>query len=187
MCFVFLTSFLPPSLKRYRYHDHEPSLPCLNHSPIVSRVLLLLANCSRSCSICVSSDIDAKPEAKAGAAAKAAESKKRGPKPKPKDYSHIPSEEADGLPQGWTIKLIPRLTGNRSDKMWYSPGGNQFTSMRMAKDFINTLVSKQVYETTAYTNSSMRQGNKGRRNKLRRRRKRRRRLRQRIWRYKRMQ
>jgi len=62
---------------------------------------------------------------------------------------NIPSLPVQELPDGWTEKLIPRSSGNKFDKRWFSPGGIHFKSKTTAKCFIE-IFGTEKDETRAY-------------------------------------
>eukprot|EP00577_Skeletonema_sp_RCC1716_P006800 CAMPEP_0113435774 /NCGR_PEP_ID=MMETSP0013_2-20120614/36462_1 /TAXON_ID=2843 ORGANISM="Skeletonema costatum, Strain 1716" /NCGR_SAMPLE_ID=MMETSP0013_2 /ASSEMBLY_ACC=CAM_ASM_000158 /LENGTH=575 /DNA_ID=CAMNT_0000326185 /DNA_START=46 /DNA_END=1770 /DNA_ORIENTATION=- /assembly_acc=CAM_ASM_000158 len=64
-------------------------------------------------------------------------------------YDNIPSVPVEELPDGWTEKLIPRSSGNKFDKRWFSPGGIRFKSKTTAKCFIE-IFGTEKDETRAY-------------------------------------
>ena len=72
--------------------------------------------------------------------------KKRGPKRK--NYDNIPSEPAEGFPEGWTLKTIPRSTTGY-DQRWYAPSGHTFNSKKAARSF-EELLYVGLDDSTAY-------------------------------------
>ena len=81
---------------------------------------------------------------------KGGESEKKKGGPRRKDYDDIPSEPAKDLPEGWTVKTIPRATGNNKyDQRWYAPSGHTFNTKKGAKIF-EEFIGKGHDDKTAY-------------------------------------
>ena len=66
------------------------------------------------------------------------------------DDDHIPAQPAEGLPDGWTLRKIPRVDGSRSDTVWYSPKKRfQFRSKQRVQDFLIRLEGTNGDESVA--------------------------------------
>ena len=66
------------------------------------------------------------------------------------DLSHIPTKPAEGLPDGWTTRSVPRKTGGRSDLYWFSPAKEfKFRSRADVKRFQEILENANGDEVAA--------------------------------------
>ncbi|KAL3827643.1 hypothetical protein ACHAXA_000516 [Cyclostephanos tholiformis] len=58
---------------------------------------------------------------------------------------------AEGLPDGWTQRLVPRKNGHRFDPYWFSPRMSyRFNSLPQVKRFLNCLERAEGDEIVAY-------------------------------------
>lgn len=66
------------------------------------------------------------------------------------DDDPIPAQPAEGLPDGWTLRKIPRVDGSRSDTVWYSPKKwFKFRSKQKVQDFLMRLEETNGDESVA--------------------------------------
>ncbi|KAL9184797.1 hypothetical protein ACHAXT_002574 [Thalassiosira profunda] len=73
-----------------------------------------------------------------GSARKRADS--LGSHPTEAGMTHIASEPAKGLPEGWVTRAVPRKSGDRSDTFWFSPEESyKFRSMAEVKRYRKSL------------------------------------------------
>ena len=70
--------------------------------------------------------------------------------PTDENDTHISAKAADDLPQGWTIRRIPRSNGDQKDPNWYSPINKyKFKSKPNVKHFLKCLEKTNGDETEA--------------------------------------
>ncbi|KAL9184826.1 hypothetical protein ACHAXT_002603 [Thalassiosira profunda] len=63
-----------------------------------------------------------------------------GSHPTEAGMTHIASEPAKGLPEGWVTRAVPRKSGDKSDIYWFSPGESyKFRSMAEVKRYRKSL------------------------------------------------
>ena len=66
------------------------------------------------------------------------------------DDDHIPAQPAEGLPDGWILRKIPRVDGSRSDTVWYSPKKRfKFRAKQRVQDFLMRLEEANGDESVA--------------------------------------
>ena len=61
------------------------------------------------------------------------------------------SQPAKGLPDGWTLRRVPRKCGQKTDPYWFSPGMSyKFSSLPQVRRFLDCLASAGGDEAAAY-------------------------------------
>lgn len=68
------------------------------------------------------------------------------------DDAHNPDQPAEGLPDGWIVRKIPRDSGHRCDNYWYSPKERyKFRTKPSAQNFLMCLEKTDGDESAAMT------------------------------------